>query len=151
MRQTVYEISLLRRDIIAFRRIIRPQIGVIAALDRRAVALAPMLGEDLREYFGDLNDHLTKIWDTLEDYQDVIAGLSATNDSLTNTRINDVIRVLTILSVVLLPLTLVSGIYGMNFQIMPLIQHPYGFWITLGVMVLIVIGMLAYFRFRRWI
>ena len=115
VRQTVYEISLIRRDIIAFRRMIKPQISVIAGLDRRAVALAPLLGEDLSEYFGDLNDHLAKIWDTLEDYKDVIEGLSDTNNSLTNTRINDVIKVLTILSVILLPLTLVSGIYGMNF------------------------------------
>jgi magnesium transporter len=150
-RETVQEISLIRRDIIAFRRVIKPQISVIASLDRRAQALLPLLGEDLSEYFGDLNDHLAKIWDTLEDYKDVIEGLSDTYNSLTSTRINDVIKVLTILSVILLPLTLVSGIYGMNFQVLPGAEHPYGFWITLGIMALIVLLMLAYFKFRRWI
>jgi magnesium transporter len=151
MRQTVQEISLIRRDIIAFRRVIKPQISVISSLDRRSVALTPLLGEDLSEYFGDLNDHLAKIWDTLEDYKDVIEGLSDTYNSLTNTRTNDVIKVLTILSVVLLPLTLVSGIYGMNFDVLPLRAHPYGFWVTLGIMATIVVLMLAYFKFRRWI
>jgi magnesium transporter len=150
-RQTVQEISLIRRDIIAFRRVIKPQISVIASLDRRAQALLPLLGEDLSEYFGDLNDHLAKIWDTLEDYKDVIEGLSDTYNSLTSTRINDVIKVLTILSVILLPLTLVSGIYGMNFAVLPGAEHPYGFWITLGIMGVIVLAMLAYFKFRRWI
>ncbi len=150
-RQTVQEISLIRRDIIAFRRVIKPQISVIAGLDRRAQALIPLLGEDLSEYFGDLNDHLAKIWDTLEDYKDVIEGLSDTYNSLTSTRINDVIKVLTILSVILLPLTLVSGIYGMNFAILPGSEHPYGFWITLAIMGLIVLAMLAYFKFRHWI
>jgi magnesium transporter len=150
-RQTVQEISLIRRDIIAYRRVIKPQISVIASLDRRGQAFIPLLGEDLSEYFGDLNDHLTKIWDTLEDYKDVIEGLSDTYNSLTSTRINDVIKVLTILSVILLPLTLVSGIYGMNFTILPGAEHPYGFWITLGIMGVIVLAMLAYFKFRRWI
>jgi magnesium transporter len=151
MRQTVYEISLLRRDIIAFRRIIKPQISVIAGLERRSVVLTPLFGEDLSEYFSDLNDHLAKIWDTLEDYKDVIEGLSDTNNSLTSTRINDVIKVLTILSVVLLPLTLLSGIYGMNFDVLPLRENPYGFWITLGAMVVVVVLMLAYFKLRKWI
>ena len=81
----------------------------------------------------------------------MIEGLSDTYNSLTNTRINDVIKVLTMLSVILLPLTLVSGIYGMNFQVLPMSEHPYGFWITLGIMVLIVAGMLAYFKLRRWL
>jgi magnesium transporter len=151
VRQTVYEISLIRRDIIAFRRVIKPQIGVVASLERRESALAPLLGEDLGEYFSDLSDHMAKIWDTLEDDKDVIEGLSDTNNSLTNTRINDVIKVLTILSVVLLPLTLLSSIYGMNFENLPLSTHPAGFWIALVAMGIIAAAMLAYFKFRRWI
>lgn len=151
VRQTVYEISLIRRDIIAFRRTIKPQIAVMASLERRANALAPLLGSGLDEYFSDLNDHLSKIWDTLEDHRDVIEGLSATNDSLTNTRTNDVVKVLTILSVILLPMTLLSGIYGMNFDVLPLRSHPYGFWITLLAMGGIAGGMLAYFKWRHWI
>jgi magnesium transporter len=151
VRQTVYEISLIRRDIIAFRRVIKPQIGVIASLERRAGALAPLLGGDLDEYFSDLNDHMAKIWDTLEDDKDVIEGLSDTNNSLTNTRINDVVKVLTILSVILLPLTLLSGIYGMNFENLPLSNHPAGFWIALLAMAGIAAAMLIYFKLRRWI
>ncbi|HUS17416.1 MAG TPA: magnesium/cobalt transporter CorA [Chloroflexia bacterium] len=151
VRTTVYELSLIRRDIIAFRRLIKPQIAVMASLERRAVALQPLLGEDLSEYFSDLNDHLSKIWDTLEDDKDVIEGLSDTNNSLTNTRINDVIKVLTIFSVIMLPLTLVSSIYGMNFETLPLSRDPNGFWIAMAAMVFIAAAMLAYFKKRRWI
>jgi magnesium transporter len=151
VRQTVYEISLIRRDIIAFRRLIKPQIAVMASLERRAEQLSDLLGEDLAEYFSDLNDHMSKIWDTLEDDKDVIEGLSDTNDSLTNTRTNDVIKALTILSVIMLPMTLLSSVYGMNFDLIPLSSHPYGFWITIGLMVIIALGMVAFFKLRRWI
>ena len=83
------------------------------------------------EYFGDIADHLSKIWDTLEDYKEVIEGLSDTLTSLTNSRINDIIKVLTIISVILLPLTLISGIYGMNIPL-PAQDHPLAFEIVLG-------------------
>jgi magnesium transporter len=151
VRQTVYEISLIRRDIISFRRIVKPQIAVMSSLERKASSLAPLLGGGLDEYFSDLNDQMAKMWDTLEDHKDVIEGLSDTNDSLTNTRINDVIKLLTILSVVLLPLTLVSSIYGMNFEHLPMSDDPYGFWITMAAMVAIAAGMLIYFKLRHWI
>jgi magnesium transporter len=151
VRQTVYEISLIRRDIIAFRRIVKPQIAVMSSLERKASSFAPLLGNGLDEYFSDLNDQMAKMWDTLEDHKDVIEGLSDTNDSLTNTRINDVIKLLTILSVVLLPLTLVSSIYGMNFEHLPMSDDPYGFWITMAAMVAIAAGMLIYFKLRHWI
>jgi magnesium transporter len=123
----------------------------MASLERRAGQLSDLLGEDLAEYFSDLNDHMSKIWDTLEDDKDVIEGLSDTNDSLTNTRTNDVIKALTILSVIMLPMTLLSSVYGMNFDLIPLSSHPYGFWITIGLMVIIALGMVAFFKLRRWI
>ncbi len=150
-RRTVFELSVIRRDIIAYRRIIKPQIAVIGSLDRRATVLQELLGEDMREYFSDLSDHLSKIWDTLEDYKEVIDGLSDTNNSLTNTQINEVIKILTIFSVIMLPLTLVSSIYGMNFAVLPLSQHPLGFWLALVGMFVIATAMIAFFRYRHWI
>ena len=114
VRKTVYEISIVRRDIIAFRRIIKPLMPVISSLERKT---RPFLQEDMEEYFGDISDHLSKIWDTLEDYKEVIEGLSDTVNSLTSNRINEIIKVLTIISVILLPLTVISGIYGMNIPL----------------------------------
>lgn len=147
VRRTIQDISIIRRDIIAFRRVIKPLIPVITRLERKQ---RPFLREDMEEYFGDISDHLSKIWDTLEDYKEVIEGLSDTLTSLTNNRINDIIKVLTIISVILLPLTLISGIYGMNVSL-PGADHPFAFEIVLGSMIVVIISMLAFFRWRKWI
>ena len=147
VRHTIQAISIIRRDIIAFRRVVKPLIPVVANLDRK---LQPFGNEDMEEYFGDILDHLNKIWDTLEDYKEVIEGLSDTINSLTSNRINEIIKVLTIISVILLPLTVISGIYGMNIDL-PAQQHPHAFEIVLGMMFVVIVGMLAYFRWRKWI
>jgi magnesium transporter len=145
--QTVQEISIVRRDLIAMRRIIRPQIGVLAALARLD---APWLRLDEDDYFGDIQDHLNKAWDTLEDFKDVVDSLSAANDSLNVHRTNEVIRVLTIISVIMLPLTLVSGIYGMNVPL-PFQEYTESFAAVLAIMFVVATSMLAVFRWRGWI
>jgi len=147
IRETVQEISIVRRDIIAFRRVIKPLIPVITSLERKQ---RPFLNEDMEEYFGNISDHLSKIWDTLEDYKEVIEGLSDTINSLTSNRTNDIIKVLTIISVILLPLTLISGIYGMNIRL-PVEDHPLAFEIVMGVMLLVIVAMLGFFKWRKWI
>ena len=147
VRRTVLEISIIRRDIIAFRRIVKPLIPVIASLERKH---RPIFHEDMEEYFGDISDHLSKIWDTLEDYKEVIEGLSDTINSLTSNRINEIIKVLTIISVILLPLTLISGIYGMNIPL-PASQHPLAFEILMGVMAFVIVFMLGFFKWKKWI
>lgn len=147
VRQTVQEMSIIRRDVIAFRRLVKPLIPVISSLERKQ---RPFLHEDMEEYFGDIADHLSKIWDTLEDYKEVIEGLSDTITSLTSNRINEIIKVLTIISVVLLPLTVISGIYGMNISL-PAQDHPLAFEIVVGTMIVVIVGMLAFFKWRKWI
>jgi magnesium transporter len=147
VRKTILEISIIRRDVIAFRRIIKPLIPVVASLERKQ---RPFLNEEMDEYFGDIADHLSKIWDTLEDYKEVIEGLSDTITSLTSNRINEIIKVLTIISVILLPLTLISGILGMNIRI-PGEESHYAFPVVLGIMLAVVVAMLAFFRWRKWI
>jgi magnesium transporter len=102
------------------------------------------------EYYGDISDHLSKIWDTLEDYKEVIEGLSDTINSLTSNRINEIIKVLTIISVILLPLTLISGIYGMNIRL-PLESHELAFEIVMGIMLAVIVSMLVFFRWKKWI
>lgn len=147
VRKTVQEISLIRRDIIAFRRITKPLLPVIGSLERKN---RPFLNEETEDYFGDILDHLSKIWDTLEDYKEVIEGLSDTITTLTNNRINEIIKVLTIISVILLPLTLISGLFGMNVEL-PYTDRGEAFWIILGIMASVVVIMLSIFRRRRWI
>jgi magnesium transporter len=146
-RDTVQEISVLRRDIMAYRRIIRPQPAILKSLEVREY---PFLREDLDVYFGDIGDHVSKISETLDEYKEVVEGLSATSDSLFSHRTNEVMKMLTILGTILLPLLVISGLYGMNVSL-PFEGSSFAFLfiilITLGVSG----GMLAYFRYKRWI
>jgi magnesium transporter len=144
----VREISWLRRDIIALQRIVKPQIAIVANLEDKD---RPFIREDLDVYFGDVLDHLHKAWDMLEDHRDVIEGLNDTANTLTTYRLNEVIKILTIISVVMLPLTLLAGIYGMNLELPLDERSPYSFVVVILLMVLMAGGMILYFRKRRWI
>jgi magnesium transporter len=150
MRQIVEEISSIRRDVIALRRIIKPQIAVVSNLERKD---RPFIREGMDVYFGDIADGFSRAWDELEDHREVIEGLSATSESITSYRINETMRALTVISVVLLPLSVLAGIYGMNVAL-PFAhdaQDPYTFWGILGVMLAMVIGLLVFFRAKRWL
>ncbi len=147
MRRIVQDISIVRRDIIALRRIIRPQIAIVANLEQKD---RPFIQEELDVYFGDIVDHLNKARDILEDHREVIEGLSETSDSVISYRINEVMRILAIISVIMLPLTLLSGIYGMNIYL-PLARHPQSFIFIIGLMILLAGGMLLYFKRQRWL
>lgn len=144
--QTIQEISILRRDILAIRRIIRPQIAILANLGRRK--LTPDY-EAMEAYFSDVTDHISRIWDSLEEYKDIVDGLSATYDSLSTHQLNQVIKALTIISVMLLPLTLISGLYGMNVPL-PLEKEEWAFFAILFFLVCTAGGMLIFFRVKNW-
>jgi magnesium transporter len=144
----IREISLVRRDIISLRRIIRQQVPIVEHLEQ---VDHPIIHDDLEEYFGDIADHLYKARDIIDENFEIISNLADTADTLASHRINEVMRVLTVLSVIMLPLTLLSSIYGMNFAKLPLDTHPYGFWIMAFIMLLLAIGLLIYFRRRGWL
>jgi len=146
-RQVMQDLSFIRRDIIALRRIIRPQIVIVENLEK---VDRPFIREDLEVYFGDIVDHMMKAYEIVEDHLEVIKGLSDTASTLVSYRLNEVIQILTVISVIILPLTLISGIYGMNVEL-PLMDHPIIFVLILALMASIATGMLAYFRRRRWL
>jgi magnesium transporter len=147
MRQIVQRISVVRRDIIALRRIIKPQLPIVANLEH---VDRPLIREDLDVYFGDIHDHLQKAWEELEDQREVLEGLSDTSESVISYRINDVMKLLTIISVVMLPLSLISGIYGMNV-LLPGENSIWAFPIILGGMVVIALAMLGFFKMKNWL
>lgn len=147
MQEIVEELSLIRRDVIALRRIIKPQIAVISNLERKD---RPFIREGMDVYFGDILDGFSRAWDELEDHREVIESLSETSDSITSYRINETMRALTVMSVILLPLSLLAGIYGMNVRL-PFDKQPYAFWGILGAMVLMIVGLIFFFRHRRWL
>ena len=112
--RTVREISLIRRDLISFRRVIHPQIAVIETLEKGEY---PFLREEEEIYFGDIADHIRKIWGGLEDGKEVIDGLADTSNWLTSHRIQEIMRILTIIMGLLAPPTLIASIYGMNIAL----------------------------------
>ena len=148
--QTVRQISLIRRDLVSFRRVIRPQISVIETLESEEY---PFFKEEQEIYFGDIADHVRKIWDGLEDAKEVVEGLAETSNWLTSHRIQEVMQVLTIIMATLAPLTLLSGIYGMNVPLPGGVESgsllPLG--ILFSIMALLGGAMFAYLRRRRWI
>jgi len=146
-RQVIRDIALLRRDIISLRRIIRQQIPIIENLERLT---HPVMQEDMEDYFSDILDHIYRARDMIDEDYEIIGGLSETADTLVSHRINEVIRVLTIFSVIMLPLTLVSSIYGMNIAL-PFAEHPDAFLLILVSLVFIVVVMVLYFRYRKWL
>jgi magnesium transporter len=148
--ETVRSISLLRRDLISFRRVIRPQISVIETLEQEDY---PFFKEEQEVYFGDIADQFRKIWDGLEDCKEVVDGLYETSNWFTSHRIQEIMRVLTIITVILAPLTLLSGIYGMNVPLPGGAEHGSmaSFLGILALMSATGIAMLAFLRHRHWI
>ncbi len=145
--EVVRDISNVKQEIINFRKIIRPQRAVLRDLER---VKSRFLSEELEVYFEDIVDASERMWDMLENYKEVVEALEATNESVISHNVNDVLRVLTIFSVFFLPLTLISGIFGMN-NLIPGEQSALGFWLVIAGMVAIVGSMWVYFRRRGWL
>jgi magnesium transporter len=143
----VRDLSNVKQEIINFRKIIRPQRPVLRDLERTKQRY---IAEDMEVYFDDIIDASERIWDMLENYKEVVEALEDTNESLISHRVNDILRVLTAISVVVLPLTLIASIFGMNVAV-PGEGSIHAFWIIVGTMVALLGGMLGYFRYRRWL
>jgi len=145
--KNVKDILLIRTNILTFRNVIYPQRKLLKTLELKDM---DFLIEALEVYFSDLVDHVEKIWDTLENYKELIEGVHDAHQSLLSNKINEIMRILTIFSVIILPLTLISGIFGMNISL-PLGSHTFAFIIIVISMVIISIGMLVYFKYKDWI
>ncbi len=146
-REVVRDISNVKQEIINFRKIIRPQRAVLRDLER---VKSRFLSDDLEIYFEDIVDASERMWDMLENYKEIVEALEATNESVITHNLNDVLRVLTVLTVIFLPLTLISGIFGMNNHI-PGQDSVAGFWVIIGAMVALISGMWFYFKRRGWL
>jgi magnesium transporter len=145
--EIVRDLSNVKQEIINFRKIIRPQRAVIADLERTKQRY---IADDLDLYFDDINDASERIWQMLEGFKETAEALEDTNESVLAHRLNDVLRVLTVLTVVFLPLTLITGIFGMNVRV-PGEGNAAAFWIVMGSMLVLAIGMIAFFRRRGWL
>lgn len=144
---TLEQILALKHSIAMLRRIIAPQREVMNRLSRDDL---PQIAPQNRIYFRDIYDHLVRLHDLSESVRDVITGALDIYLSVTSNRLNEIMKALTIVSTIFLPLSFVAGVYGMNFKYLPELNWQYGYFTTWGVFILIVGGMLWYFRRRGW-
>jgi magnesium transporter len=148
--EVVRDLSNVKQEIINFRKVVRPQRTVLRDLENSKQAfLAPTEGE-LEVYFDDIVDSHERIWDMLENYKEVVEGLEDTNESVISHRVNDILRFLTAISVIVLPLTLIASIWGMNVGV-PGEGDADDFYVVVGAMVVLLIAMVAFFRRRGWL
>ena len=145
--EVVRDISNAKQEIINFRKIIRPQRSVLRDLERTKQRY---LAQDLEIYFDDIVDASERIWDMLENYKEVVEALESTNESVISHRINDTFRVLTAISVIVLPLTLIASIWGMNTKVPGEGSHT-GFLAVVGVMAIVLVATILLFKRRGWL
>jgi magnesium transporter len=145
--EVVRDISNVKQEIISYRKIIKPERATLRVLERNVERFLP---EELDLYFDDIVDATERIWDLLDNYKEVVEAIESTNESVISHRHNDVLRVLTVFSVVLLPLTLIASIFGMNVAY-PGEGTAEGFWAILALMLVTIAGLVGFFRYKRWL
>jgi magnesium transporter len=145
--EVVRDISNVKQEIISYRKIIKPERSTLRVLERRVESFLP---EELEEYFDDIVDAAERIWDILDNYKEVVEALESTNESVISHRQNDVIRVLTVISATLLPLTFVTGVFGMNVLYPGEGTHA-AFWVIVVALVGVAGAALGFFRWKRWL
>jgi magnesium transporter len=145
--EIVRDISNVKQEIISYRKIIKPERSTLRLLERHTERFLP---ENLELYFDDIVDATERIWDLLDNYKEVVEALEDTNESVISHRQNDVLRILTIISVTMLPLTLITGLFGMNVHF-PGFGSATAFWTIMGAMIIVLGGMIGFFRYKRWL
>ena len=146
-RETLQAIHTLRRDLLFVRKSVWPLREVIDRLQRNESGLVQ---ETTRMYLRDLYDHAIQIIDTVETFRDMLSGILDTYLSSISNRLNEVMKVLTVISTIFIPLTFMVGVYGMNFQYMPELHSRWGYPLLWGVMISIALGMVYFFKRRKW-
>jgi magnesium transporter len=145
--EVVRDLSNAKQEIISYRKIIKPERSTLRQLERNVERFLP---QDLEVYFDDIVDAAERIWDLLDNFKEVVEALEDTNESVISHKQNDVLRVLTVFSDILLPLTLISGIFGMNVHF-PGFGTSVAFWSVIGMMAATVVVLIAFFRYKRWL
>ena len=142
----IEQISRFRKNIIQLNTIFKPQLRLFHKFESGEVR---GFAEDMEDYWGNILDFYQKMWDMIDDYGELVAGLSNTFDSLQANKTNEIMRVLTIISTIVLPLTFITGLYGMNVKL-PFGHLSYAFWIIMALCVGVIVGLLFSFRRKRW-
>jgi len=147
--EAVEMILNLRRNIVNIRKVMQNHKNILQTLMDMESTLVEKIA--IKKYYNSLVEHSKRIWESLDNQKELIEVLNNTNESLLNDRMTDIMKTLTIFSVIVFPLTLLAAIFGMNAKYMPFVEHPMGFWMILGIMLLCSFGMLLFFKHKRWI
>ena len=146
--EVLAKINVLRKEQLLLRRPILPLRDILSEILEDEI---PLLGEDTRPYFRDVYDHLIQVIQMLEVMRSAVSGLFDVYTSAVSHRMNEIMKVLTIVATLFIPLTFIAGIYGMNFKFMPELETPWGYPIVLFFMAGIGIVMFIYFKFKKWL
>jgi magnesium transporter len=147
-RETIGQLHVQRRRLLQLRRAVLPLRDIVMQLQRDET---PMIGADIAMFLHDVQDHLNQVLDMIESDRETVAGLIELYMTHESNRMNEVMKVLTIIATVFIPLTFIAGIYGMNFEYMPELRYAWGYPAILAVMLLVAIAMFIFFRRRRWL
>jgi magnesium transporter len=145
--ENIKEIHLLKRGILNMRKAVWPLREEIGTLGKNESGL---IHQESKIFWRDLYDHTIQIIDMVETYRDILGGMHDTYLSSVSNRMNEIMKVLTIIATVFIPLTFIVGIYGMNFQNMPELKWTYGYYMVWGIMLAIGIGLMTYFKRKKW-
>jgi magnesium transporter len=147
-RETLHEIHGLKREMLFLRKSVWPLREVLARLER---AESDLVKETTGIFFRDVYDHTIQVIDNIETFRDMLSGMLETYLSSVSNRMNEVMKVLTIIATIFIPLTFLAGVYGMNFQHMPELRWRYGYFFVWGIMLVVGGGMLILFRRKKWL
>jgi magnesium transporter len=145
--EIVRDISNVKQEIISYRKIIKPERSTLRLLERHVDTFLP---QDLELYFDDIVDAAERIWDLLDNFKEVVEALEDTNESVISHRQNDVLRLLTLISVTMLPLSVIASVFGMNVAF-PGEGSREAFWAIIALLVGALVAMVAFFRYKRWL
>ena len=142
----IERLSVTRKNIILLNTMFKPQLRVFNKFESGVVQ---GFADNMEDYWGNILDYINRLWDNTEDYGELLEGLSTTFDSLQANKTNEIMKTLTLISSIVLPLTFLTGIYGMNI-LLPLQDHAHAFWIIISIMVLLSVAMVLFFRRKKW-
>lgn len=142
------EIYRLKRELIYLRKQIWPMRDLINNLIRSETDL---MQDSIEIYLRDLSDHVSRIIDSLDTYRDILSGIMDIYLSTNANKMNEVMKVLTIMSSIFIPVTFIAGVYGMNFENMPELKTQNGYYMVWGIMLLTIVGLLFYFKRKKWL
>jgi len=145
---TLRMIHELRRELIFLRKSVWPLREVIASMQRSD---SPLLHETTELFLRDLHDHVIRVADSIDTYRDMLSSMQDVYLSSISNRTNEIMKVLTLFSSIFLPVTFITGIFGMNFRNFPELEWQYGLQATLAIMVLLGVGMYLFFKYKKWL